>query len=143
MNDSGRAIEAAKVHAPKYDHQQQKRKLFAPQIIGTLEFLDHLLVLARAVAGLRRSVEGSIEYVVHDFDFLSIEATPLHRWLKLRPLPRVLLGHLHVAPREYFIELLLPVLSAAILHNLVDQPIDARRLREFRDPVAQSLGFVF
>ena len=117
--------------------------LKATELIGALKFLHHLLVLARAIAGLRRGVEGSVEYVVHDFDFLTIEAAPLHRGLKLRPLLRILLAHLHVAPREHLIELLPSVLAAAILHDLMDQLIDARRLREFCDLVAQSLGFVF
>ena len=108
-----------------------------------LEFLDHLLVLARAVAGLGRSVEGPVEYVVHHFDLLAVEASTFNGRLKLRPLPGVLLAHLDLPPGEHLVQLLLPVVAAAVLHDAVDELIDARRLREFRDPVAQSFGFVF
>lgn len=108
-----------------------------------LEFLDHIAILAPAIAGLGRSVEGPVEYVVHHFDLLAVEASTFNGRLKLRPLPGVLLAHLDLPPGEHLVEFLLPVVAAAVLDHFVHELIDARRLREFRDPVAQSFGFVF
>ena len=116
---------------------------FTPKLIGALEFLDHVRVLACAVARLGRSVKGPVIDLIHDGPIGAVKAATVYG--DLHPLPHlgVLLAHLHVAPWEHLIEFLLPVLTSAVFYYGVDQLIYPRCFGELRDLVAQSLGFVF
>ena len=74
---------------------------------------------------------------------MTVQSPPLNSWEELLVSRYVLLGHLHVPTREDRIQLRAAFLTPAILHDGFDGFIYPRRLRELRDPVAESLGVVF
>ena len=93
--------------------------------------------------GFAAALKCPVVDLVHDFPLGAVQPPPLHG--DLHPLPhlRVALVHLHVPPWEHLIELLLPVLTSAVLDYGVDQLINPGCFGELRDLVAQPLGFVF
>ena len=74
---------------------------------------------------------------------MTVEPTPLDSWEKLLVSRYVLLGHLDIPTGEDCVQFRAAFLTPAILHDGFDGFIYPRRLRELRDPVAESLGVVF
>ena len=101
------------------------------------------LVLTGARARLRVGVEGAVVDSEERLRLLPIEAVVLDAGQELLVEFGVLGAHGHVLPGEVFVEFGLTLLASAVLHDAVDELIDSRRLREFRDFVSQSFGFLF
>ena len=74
---------------------------------------------------------------------MTVQPPPLNSWEELLVSRYVILGHLHVPTGEDRVQLRAAFLTPAILHDGFDGFIYPRRLRELRDPVAESLGVVF
>ena len=74
---------------------------------------------------------------------MAVQSPPLNSWEQLLVSRYVLLGHLHVPTGEDRVELRATFLTPAILYDGFDGFIYPRRFGEARDPVAESLGFVF
>ena len=74
---------------------------------------------------------------------MTVQSPPLNSWEQLLVSRYVLLGHLDIPTGEDGVELRAAFLTSAILHDGFDGFIYPRRLRELRDPVAESLGVVF
>lgn len=74
---------------------------------------------------------------------MTVQTAPLDSWEQLLERRYVLLGHLDVPTGEDGVQLRAAFLAPAILHDGFDGFIYPRRLRELRDPVAESLGVVF
>ena len=74
---------------------------------------------------------------------MTVEPTPLDSWEKLLERRYVLLGHLDIPTGKDRVQLRAAFLAPAILHHGFDGFIYPRRLRELRDPVAESLGVAF
>jgi len=74
---------------------------------------------------------------------MTVQPAPLNSWEQLLERRYVLLGHLDIPTGEDGVQLGAALLAPAILHDGFDGFIYPRRLRELRDPVAESLGVVF
>jgi len=74
---------------------------------------------------------------------MTVQSPPLNSWQELLVSRYVLLGHLHVPTGEEGVQLRAAFFTPAILHHGFDGFIYPRRLRELRDPVAESLGVAF
>ena len=74
---------------------------------------------------------------------MAVQTAPLNSWEQLFVSRYVLLGHLDIPTGEDRVQLRAAFLTTAILHHGFDGFIYRRRLRELRDPVAESLGVVF
>ena len=74
---------------------------------------------------------------------MTVQSPPLDSWKQLLERRYVLLGHLDIPTGEDRVQLRAAFLAPAVLHDGFDGFIYPRRLRELRDPVAESLGVVF
>ena len=108
-----------------------------------MKFLDHALVLARAVAGLLVGVEGPVKNVVHGARFGAAQAPALNGREQRRKQLHILRGHLHIAAGKEGVQFRAALLAPAVLGYGVDELIDSRRLGEAGYLVAEALGFLF
>ena len=74
---------------------------------------------------------------------MTVQSAPLDSWEQLLERRYVLFGHLHISTGKEGVQFRAAFLTPAILHDGFDGFIYPRRLRELRDPVAESLGVVF
>ena len=105
--------------------------------------VDHALVLACATARPLLSVEGPIKNVVHSPRLGAVESTAFDSWQELLKGGDVGGVHLHIAARKERVQFSAALIASAVLCYSVDEFIDSRRLRQFRDLVAEPLGFLF
>lgn len=126
-----------------YNHLLHLCKLSARKFVSPLQFLDHALVLAGAVARLLPCAEGPVEYLIHSFRLGAVEPALLDGWQQTLEGGYILRSHLHVATGKHGVQFRAALIAPAVLHYGVDELINSRRLRQLCDLVAEPLGFVF